>query len=140
MALDELVDQLGSSKTTRRSIVKKGAKLTYAAPLVAASFKLRSMDASAQAVSQNCPCGSDCGDSAFDCFCLTDGENVAFCSNNFFCGTTDPCTSNDDCPDGWICQGGRCPGNCGSVCVPPCGTTVTSSVRVQSNGLTNRGG
>jgi len=39
MPIDELTDQLTMS-TTRRTIVKTGAKLAYVAPLVAASFKL----------------------------------------------------------------------------------------------------
>ncbi len=59
MALDELTKHLGNS-TSRRTIVKTGGKLAYAAPLVAASFKLSAN--AAGAVSPGGPCKTfQCG-------------------------------------------------------------------------------
>ena len=48
MQLEELTDRLETA-TTRRTIVKTGVRLAYAAPLVAASFKLSAIGAGAQA-------------------------------------------------------------------------------------------
>jgi len=44
----ELFEKTAASRLTRRKIVTTGTKLAYAAPLVAASFKLNSMVASAE--------------------------------------------------------------------------------------------
>jgi len=51
----DLLERGATSIVTRRTIVKTGAKLAYAAPLVAASFKLSSMGALA-AADGSCPC------------------------------------------------------------------------------------
>lgn len=45
MATDDLSNKLSTRIATRRTIVKTGAKLAYAAPLVAASMKLNSATA-----------------------------------------------------------------------------------------------
>ena len=84
MSLDELTQQVEDHRTTRRLIVKTGAKLSYAAPLVAATFKLGTLDASAQAVSPDCPCdpAADCKGNP-ECFCVTSYTNVPFYSNDF---------------------------------------------------------
>jgi hypothetical protein len=47
---EELEEKL-TTATTRRSVVKTGVKLAYAAPLVAASFKLSARGAGAQTLS-----------------------------------------------------------------------------------------
>lgn len=56
MDLDER-DSPAGAPVDRRRIVKAGAKLAYAAPLVAASFKLAANGALAQRVT--CPAGYD---------------------------------------------------------------------------------
>ena len=59
-------DHRPAGPTTRRAVVKTGAKLAYAAPLAAASFPLRDLTAAA-AVSGGGPIclelGGDCGGS-----------------------------------------------------------------------------
>ena len=97
----------------------------------------------AQAVSQGaCTCFEGCGNTdacnPSDCFCISSLEGQKFCSQNFFCVDARACVSTDDCPNGWVCQGGECPGNCGNVCVPPCGTCLTSGL-APHHGATNRG-
>lgn len=44
----EILEKTVSSRLTRRKVVTTGTKLAYAAPLVAASFKLSSLGAAAQ--------------------------------------------------------------------------------------------
>jgi hypothetical protein len=127
------MDEHLATTTTRRTIVKTGAKLAYAAPLVAASFKLSAGRAGAQAVSRgNCPCLTlNCGTAVPGtiCGCLESTEGHQFCSNDFGCGTTDPCDSTDDCPSGFFCQANSdCAGSCGAVCVPSCGTATGDAV------------
>ena len=71
--MDIVTDQLGT-QVTRRRVVGTGAKLAYAAPLVAASFKLRSVsafDAISPAIDSPCTHGYwkrvlvKCGDAAW---------------------------------------------------------------------------
>ena len=80
MPKDEIIDSFAAVTTTRRTIVTTGTKLAYAAPIVAATFKLSTQ--AADAVSANGPCATfTCGNGpcvdhadGFDCFCF---ENVA---------------------------------------------------------------
>ena len=51
MALEELNDKLAGTSTSRRTIVRTGAKLAYAAPLVAVTMKMNSSTANAQRIS-----------------------------------------------------------------------------------------
>lgn len=53
----ELFEKTAASRLTRRKVVTTGTKLAYAAPLVAASFKLSSMGA--LAVEHSCDCVDD---------------------------------------------------------------------------------
>jgi hypothetical protein len=62
-----------TTPTTRRAIVRTGAKLAYAAPLVAASLKLSATHAAA-AISHPSTCGPAC-EAQGDCFCATPDQN-----------------------------------------------------------------
>jgi len=79
MALEEITQQLSTS-TTRRTVVKTGMRLAYAAPVVAASYKLSAMSARAQAVSGGC-------ETTFCCSCIkfdpeTQTSVVVFCRSD----------------------------------------------------------
>jgi hypothetical protein len=138
--------------TTRRTVVTTGAKLAYAAPLVAASFKVSALNVAATHSPGHTCCLQACGqppdvEPPFDvCGCVTGSAGTAFCSNNFFCFTTPECTVDADCPAGWICQNPPfgsvepdCGGNCGSVCTPPCGVVVPETGRGADGRPTNLG-
>ena len=144
MALDGLVDRLDATSTTRRTVVKTGAKLAYAAPLVAASFKLST--ASGLAVSPNGACNTfQCGNldpcadrpdaSPQHCWCFevaaTPGEGR--CLGNFYCSPdlTTPCPNGQsDCPSGTTCVTNTCCGGGIQYCAPSCPDEVVA------NGLT----
>ena len=125
MALDEMTERLGTS-TTRRTVVKTGAKIAYAAPIVAASFKLTSMTAAAQAVSGSCtnvigacnvPANGCNGDASCACFRTIDGSSACI-QFNVCCAGCKTCSSNADCGSGCACVADTCLGN---VCQPLCG-------------------
>jgi hypothetical protein len=68
---EELFEKTATSRLTRRTIVKTGTKLAYAAPVVAASMKLGMRSTSAQVVSDGgvgSPgfCGHSIGGEPFD--------------------------------------------------------------------------
>ena len=122
MAIDE--DILGLSPS-RRVIVKTGAKLVYAAPLVAASMKVGA--ASAQTVStgnpdpecQGATCASlqNCAGS-LDCFCFQTSEGGGYCAVSTACAPLQTCPNGQsDCPAGTICTPNTCCGATG-VCQP----------------------
>jgi hypothetical protein len=129
MALGELVDKI-DAPTTRRTIVKTGVKLAYAAPLVAGTIKLSAMNAGAQRVSVVCPpnliCGvaqAPCGQDASGVCSSVKSVDVNSCiCGNDACGPD--CTSDAECQTshgpGSICQA---PGTgcCGQACIAPCG-------------------
>jgi hypothetical protein len=126
MAIERLED-VSKSHTTRRKIVTTGAKLAYAAPLVAATATLES--GGAGAVSPNGACTTFvCGNGpcvetpdGFNCFCFETAESPGNgrCTGNFFCSEPTGCTSDADCPGGGTCVINTC---CGpqSYCAPPC--------------------
>jgi hypothetical protein len=137
---DELVDRLETG-TTRRTVVRSGVKLAYAAPLVAASFKLGTHGVAAQAVSpRECETGGLCGqpvDCRGGCFCNSDLDNVIHCGADVGCDN--PCTSNAECEAifgaGAFCQGGDFAACCGpNICVPPCGIAVSLGDGPSNNG------
>jgi hypothetical protein len=125
---------------SRRRMLKRigaGAAIAWSAPVLTS---IRT-PAFAQGYAA-CPCfqfdcnGPPCPGTV--CACLTDVDGGEFCSNDFSCGSTNPCTTNGDCPAGWFCQGDGCAGSCGQVCVPPCGTCAgTSSASRKSGARTN---
>jgi len=144
MPIEELTDQLATS-TTRRTIVKTGAKLAYAAPIVAATMKL-SAGGAAAAVSDggnqacntfvcgNGPCASRPDIQPFaDCFCFevaeTPGQGV--CLSNFPCAGTQICTASSECNLGETCVVNTCcgpEGHCTPAC-PPAGQAQSEDAR-----------
>ena len=119
---------------SRRTIVKTGAKLAYAAPLVAASFRLSSGAVGAQTVSPGiCTFGFNCGDNINFFICGTDPRGVSSQCNCYetgggaavACGARvcitngGTCTNNTDCPDGSFCSVNTCCGD--GACIPYCG-------------------
>jgi hypothetical protein len=124
VALDNVVEQL-QAPTTRRTVIQTGAKMAYAAPLIAASFKLSASAVGAQAVSggpnpecagatcatyDNFPCSTDP-----DCVCAATSVGGLCVPGSTSCGVVGPC-DNGACPDGSVCVYDSC---CGSpVCVP----------------------
>jgi hypothetical protein len=62
---DETAETDLRTSTTRRRVIGTGVKLAYAAPLVAATFKLGNLDASAQPVDVSPP-EDDIGDADFE--------------------------------------------------------------------------
>jgi hypothetical protein len=139
MPIDELVNRL-ESETTRRTVVKTGAKLAYIAPAVAASFKLSASSVGAQGASPvgcdrfNCGttidfCQDDLRCEMFSrpaCVCTGSLEGSEFCGDWCFAcgaGTGQGCTSSDSCPASWHCAT-TC---CGNYCIPPCGTLADAN-------------
>src|SRR5687768_567719 len=124
----DLEDRIANS-TTRRTIVKTGAKLAYVAPIVAASFKVSAINALAQVSPPTCPPNLICNEREAPC-----GEDVdGVCSNvvsvdptscicgNDSCGPA--CETDSDCQTyapGSICQAPDT-GCCGQTCIAPCG-------------------
>jgi hypothetical protein len=117
-----------AAATTRRTIVKTGAKIAYVAPLVAASFKLTARGAGAQTISgavECSPVGGTCGGSPTgcngnaDCSCAAtvDGTAVCFVWNLCCTDCATQCTSNAQCGDGCACIADTC---LGDVCQPLC--------------------
>ena len=112
---------LSDSTTTRRTVVRTGAKLAYAAPLVAASLGLGTKAQAADVVISGVGC-ADCA--ALTTFC---GEGVCSeltgqCEIRPFDGAIDLCCgdSGERCIDG-ICQFSPCnPGFrvVGGICIP----------------------
>src|SRR4051794_33654662 len=75
---DELYESLTASSTTRRTIVKTGAKLAYAVPAVAATMKLSAMGAGAAVVSGGtCTPSETCGSGPSGC----DGSDICSCGS-----------------------------------------------------------
>jgi hypothetical protein len=133
MAVEELSAQL-AKETSRRTVVKTGAKLAYAAPIVAASFKLSARGAGAATVSGepgsgcsgdfvcgNAPtaCGTDNRGFGDTCYCFASTENTGVCGANICITPSGTCASSDQCPDGSFCSVNTCCGD--GACIPRCG-------------------
>ena len=87
MPKDELYEQATVGRTTRRTIVKTGVKLAYAAPLVAATTKLTSGGVVAVSGPTCAPVGAPCTFPRPDLCC-----SLACGSGEFFdCPTDAPC-------------------------------------------------
>jgi hypothetical protein len=137
MDLDGMGKEISRRKMLKR--IGAGAAIAWTAPVLTSlrtpAFGQR------YAVCAECP---GCGQAGFpapcgaepSCFCVGTAEGGCFCSNDFGCGATGPCTTSADCPTGWACQSGPGAGCCGSgVCVPPCGTSAGTN----EGGKTNAG-
>ena len=113
MRLEELTDRLETG-TTRRTIVKTGVKFAYAAPLVAASFKLHGAGAQTRVspggndptcIGANCGTFRTCG-AGGECVCFTTSAGTGFCATG-----SNPCSELTPCPNGQL----DCPAN--TVCI-----------------------
>jgi hypothetical protein len=107
--------------TTRRTIVATGAKLTYAAPLVATSLKLSAMNVAAISPGSRCAgeatgcTAGGCGPGN-SCICTTQrGSRTPFCFSQG-CGV--PCETSADCVDANGVPIGLCSNNTGGCCSP----------------------
>lgn len=146
------VEQGLTAATTRRKIVTTGAKLAYAAPIVAATSKLAAQAAGAQAVSGTGGCDNpfnpvtctfdppDCTGCLVDGVCNTCGQPCAYCTAHVSGGTicvidyvsTETCSSDADCGAGQACGRGCDP--YGYVCMWLCGSEVKGGARAASAG------
>ena len=87
------------TSTTRRTIVTTGAKLAYAAPLVAVSLKLSGVDAqTAMSPPPKCTSFGRCGgELSLGCVYLCSTENEQFCAAGI---NLQFCDSDADCQEG----------------------------------------
>ena len=113
------LDHLTEERATRRSIVKTGVKLSYAVPVVAASFKLSSTSASA--VSPTCKAGTCaepevCGQ---QCACR-EADNSTYCLQQLRCSSALVCDTTAECPAGYVCLPTSCCIDKKNRCVPVC--------------------
>jgi hypothetical protein len=118
------LDELTSLRTSRRTIAKTGAKLAYAAPVVAATMQLSGQMGAAASPIHECNegvicgqvTGSGCGDG---CNCTTSTSGSRTCYQITNPCPTQSCTSDSDCGAGSFCQAAGT-GCCGQVCFPHC--------------------
>ena len=123
MAPDDAVSPHPVS-ASRRAVLRTGAKLAYAAPVMAASMTLAASNTGAQ-VSGSAAClevGVSCLDAMGQCCAGTAcGDNrcegtIFTCLRNHGEPCTDPCECNQGpCCNGTCCTNGLCVNN---VCVP----------------------
>ncbi len=117
---EDEVAKLTSAETSRRTIVKTGAKFAYAAPVIAGTMKLSAQGAGAASPvpckdPQPCP-NYFCGD---NCTCVPTTEKGSICHQGRPCPEVAECDSSDDCPSGSVCAA-TC---CGIlICVTECGS------------------
>jgi hypothetical protein len=120
----DAIDQQLESSVTRRRVIGTGVKLAYAAPVVAASFKLNSdaaLAASPLCIAGTCTAPVICSTDR-TCACRTIGGE-ARCLQNEFCAAVDRCDADSDCPGGFCFPAAdNCCGETGEGrCVFPCG-------------------
>ena|SRR5215218_8815188 len=100
-----------TTPTTRRTVVRTGAKLAYAAPLVATSLTLSVTNAAAispTCLGRNVACASTadtCCDEGYVC-----GNDGVICGQPLACcgRTGAACTVECDCCGELLCFGGTC--------------------------------
>jgi hypothetical protein len=123
MNREVIVEQL-ETNVTRRRVIKTGAKLAYAAPLVALTYKTTAgsvMAASTVCRGGDCLNVNLCGGS-LTCVCR-DADGTTPCLQDVFCGDTPQCTSSAQCPGGFcIPAATNCCDDGFGYCVFPCGT------------------
>jgi hypothetical protein len=112
-----------TASPTRRTIVKTGVKLAYAAPILAASFKLSQAGVLGASGNPNPECkGSSCGSfqqcsTNPDCICTTTSTGGGFCvPGSTACAGLEACGRDGSCPSGSLCVVNSCCGD--PVCVP----------------------
>ena len=119
----DLEDRI-TEATTRRTVITTGVKLAYAAPIVAASFQLRT--ASAQepmsgnpnpgCIGATCATFIPCATNP-DCVCTTTSTGGGFCiPGSTQCASLVPCAADLSCPAGSFCIVDTCCGD--PVCAP----------------------
>jgi hypothetical protein len=80
------------------------------------------------------------------CLCTPSTEGGFGCGQNFVCGSTPTCSTNQDCVNalgaGSFCQGGTATGCCGAgQCVPPCSSPAhAAAISGGANGQPTNGG
>jgi hypothetical protein len=133
------LDELTSRTTTRRTIVRTGTKLAYAAPLMAASIKLSGAGASADVVSGSCTAENNyctnaqvgtCGSSP-DCICSNTSLGI-FC-HHLTCAACFACSSDADCQAIGLTNATCVPNDdcCGaSSCLTPCDSSCEGGTGV----------
>jgi hypothetical protein len=113
-------------RTTRRKVVRTGAKLAYAAPMIASTLEL-SRPARAVIPSQaTCPQGAFiCGAPdperfrcASLCLCYAKLGGGTVCAHENDCELVVSCDEATPCADGFVCVTSSCCG--GPVCLTPC--------------------
>ena len=129
MLNDDSMDSITSTPTTRRTIVTTGAKLAYAAPMVAATMKLsanRTFAADACTEGENCAQGLEvsCGANGF-CACVQNVDGGFACVDRF-CSFT-ACTTGADCDSGLCVTAPGCCGDPDPFCGTPCTDTVSGA-------------
>lgn len=142
MAQYESVEQLVENSTTRRTVVKTGAKLAYIAPVVAASFKLSSTGVAAvSGLDPRCD-GTTCGNfktcnDTEGCICFSTSDGTGYCGIPRLCSEVDACVVDADCPSGQVCAYDTCcTGDKKNSCVIPCAPGLTKTANA---GLTQAG-
>jgi hypothetical protein len=121
-------------RISRRRMLKRigaGAAVAWSVPVIS------SLSTPAFAQQQYCTqCAGDfclgqtiCGTNPpFGCPCAqpvgAEGGGVCFCYQDDFCGNRPTCTTTADCPSGQTCVHTCCDALFGTVCFPPCGSTL----------------
>jgi hypothetical protein len=130
-----------TAATTRRTIVRTGAKLAYAAPLVATSLKLSAMNVAAthspgHVACETFVCGNPRGlctePGSLDvcaCFELTEDPGNGLCLGDFPCSSDSACNTTADCPSGSTCVTNTCCGLGVQLCAPACPAPTDSRSR-----------
>jgi hypothetical protein len=119
---------------SRRTIVRTGTKLAYAAPIVAATAKLSARAAHALSP-QSCGTGSTCssfgrGSCSTDCVCGSDVDGGTTCiSLRIPVRGLFTCTTGSDCESGEACIMDTCRG---TVCANVCGEASGMSMGGES--------
>jgi hypothetical protein len=131
----DLVDTLDAG-TTRRRVLTTGAKLAYAAPLVAATYKLsasRTFAADACTEGEDCANGVvvNCGANGF-CACVANVDGGFACVDRACSGVA--CKTGADCDSGLCISAPGCCGDPNPFCGTPCTDVVSGAPGVTSTG------
>jgi hypothetical protein len=131
MAFDDAVST-DRVPTSRRAVLRTGAKLAYAAPVVAASIKLAEQATGAQVSPAACLAGENCAtglgvscDVNQQCACSQDVDGGFACAERIC--TSLPCSIGSDCDSGLCISVPGCCGNDDSFCAIPCGALAAGA-------------
>jgi hypothetical protein len=123
------LDNTLDNTTTRRRVITTGVKIAYAAPIVAASYKLsltQTYAADACDSGENCAEGIvvNCGANGF-CACVANVDGGFACVDRV-CSFT-ACSKGSDCDSGLCISAPGCCGDPDPFCGTPC-TDVVSGI------------